>query len=42
MAVLDGALIPAPDHGDMDLIAIAIGLIFFALMALAIEGIERV
>jgi hypothetical protein len=29
-------------HGCMDLIAIVIAVAFFALMALAIEGVERV
>jgi hypothetical protein len=30
------------DHGCMDLIAIVLALVVFALLALAIEGIDRV
>jgi hypothetical protein len=32
----------APDDGCMDVLAIAIAVVVFALMALLIEGIERV
>jgi hypothetical protein len=32
----------APDHEGMDLIAIALALGVFAMLALLIEGIERV
>jgi hypothetical protein len=33
---------PGPHDGCMDLIAIALGLAVFALLALLIEGIDRV
>jgi hypothetical protein len=33
---------PGPDHGYMDVIAIALALGVFALLALLIEGIDRV
>jgi hypothetical protein len=31
-----------PDHEGMDLLAIAIAVVVFALLALTIEGLERV
>jgi hypothetical protein len=40
--VLHGALTGASDDEDMDLIAIALAVGVFALLALLIEGLERV
>jgi hypothetical protein len=31
-----------PDHGCMDVLAIAIAVVVFAVLALLVEGIERV
>jgi hypothetical protein len=33
---------PGPDHDGMDLLAIALAVAVFAVLALLIEGIERV